>query len=305
MPRRLSGPHELRVADLLSACQRWDRRRTSYRPPGEPFDSSRYDVDIIGYQEAGRFIEETHYSASYVASRMQVVLWRKPSPFQREQLAGVIAFSVAIQNATITAWFSGVPANEGFEIGRVGLLDHVPGNGETFMLGRAFRLLRRTLPEVRAVLSYADPMERHDAAGKVIKCSHRGTINAAFSGVYLGRPSARPLILARDGRYINDRTPEQAAQRGMRRGLCRTPVGRHGRSCAPHVREGRGQRHARLAVRRVPACTNPGNYAFGWWLSHPNQNPLPSRGATPYPRDTCTDRDPRLAHLMGEARDVA
>lgn len=181
----------------------------------------------------------------------------------------------------------------------------VPGNGETFMLGRAFRLLRRTLPEVRAGLSYADPMERHDAAGKVIKCSHRGTINAAFSGVYLGRPSARPLILARDGRCINDRTPEQAAQRGMRRGLCRTPVGRHGRSCAPHVREGRGQRHARLAVRRVPACTNPGNYAFGWWLSHPTQDHLPPRGATPYPRDTCTDRDPRLAHLMGEARDVA
>lgn len=69
MPRRLSGPHELRVAHLLSACQRWDRRRISYRPPGEPFDSSRYDVNIIGYQEAGRFIEETHHSASYVASR--------------------------------------------------------------------------------------------------------------------------------------------------------------------------------------------------------------------------------------------
>lgn len=114
------------VADLLSACQRWDRRQTSYRPPNEPFDSSRDDVDIIGYQEERRFIEETHYSASYVASRMQVVLWRKPSPFQREQLAGVIAFSVAIQNATITAWFSGVPANEGVEIGRLALLDQCP-----------------------------------------------------------------------------------------------------------------------------------------------------------------------------------
>lgn len=44
------------------------------------------------------------------------------------------------------------------------------------MLGRAFRLLRRTLPEVRAVLSYAEPMERHDAADKVIKCFRRGTI---------------------------------------------------------------------------------------------------------------------------------
>lgn len=289
MSRATTLRHGLPIADLFSACQRWKKRRTSYRPPGELFDPSRYAVDIIGYQEAKRFIEETHYAGSYVASRMQVGLWHKPSPFQREQLAGVIAFSVPIQNACIPAWFGGVPANQGVEIGRLALLDHVPGNGETFTLGRAFRLLRQTLPEVRAVLSYADPMERHDADGRVFKLGHRGTIYAAFSGAYLGRSSARTLVLARDGRCINERTLSKL--RNGERGAAyaerqMVAMGAPARSAFEDGADYVARALQSGAFRRV---RHPGNYAFGWWLGPAHASPLGPPGTTPYPRDTCTD----------------
>lgn len=290
MTRAKSGARQaVPGPDLFSACQRWNQRRTSYRPAGEPLDPSRYGVEIIGYTEAKRFIERNHYSASYVASRLQVGLWHKASPFQAAQLAGVIAFSVPIQNSVIPAWFAGVPAREGVEIGRLALLDHVPGNGETFMLGRAFRLLRRALPEVQAVISYADPMERHDADGRVFKLSHKGTIYAAFSGTFLGRSSARTLILARDGRCLNERT------------LSKVRNGEQGAGYAERMMVSMGAPPRRLhedgaayVLRALDAggfrrVRHPGNYAFGWWTGRRSESPLPPRGASPYPREVCSD----------------
>ncbi len=275
--------------DLFSACQRWSQRRTSYRPAGEPFDPSRYSVEIIEYMDGKRFIERNHYAASYVASRLQIGMWHKPSPFEAAQLAGVIAFSVPIQNMEIPSWFAGVPARHGVEIGRLALLDHVPGNGETFMLGRAFRLLRRTLPEVRAVLSYADPMERHDADGRLFKLGHRGTIYAAFSGTFLGRSTARRLILARDGRCLNERT------------LCKVRHGEQGAGYAERMMVAMGAPPRRLHedgalyVKRAlcsgafRSVLHPGNYAFGWWIGHSADNPLPARETRRYPREVCSD----------------
>lgn len=281
--------HALPTADLFSACQRWNKRRTSYRPAGEPFDPSRYAVDIIGYQDAKRFIEQTHYAGTYVASRLQVGLWRKPSAFQREQLVGVVAFSVPIQNACIPAWFGGVPPDQGVEIGRLALLDDVPGNGETFTLGRAFRLLRRTLPAVRAVLSYADPMERRDADGKVFKPGHRGTIYAAFSGVYLGRSSARTLTLGHDGRCINERTLSKLRNGERGAGYAERQLLTMGAPARRPFEDGADYVTRALQSGAFRRMRHPGNYAFGWWLGPAHANPLAPRGTTPYPRDTCTD----------------
>lgn len=290
MPLRVAGMQRaLPMADLFSACQRWQGRRASYRPVGEPFDRSRYEVGIIGYSEAKQFIEEHHYAGTYVASRMQVGLWHKPSPFRGEHLAGVIAFSVPIQNASIPAWFPGARPSEGVEIGRLALLPEVPGNGETFTLARAFRLLRRTLPEVKAVLSYADPMERHDHDGTLVKRGHTGTIYAAFSSVFLGRSSARTLTLARDGRSISERTLSKL--RAGERGAAYAERQLVEMGAPPRMPFEDGAEYVARALRSgaFRRLRHPGNYAFGWWLGHPRDNPLPLRGASPYPHDICTD----------------
>ncbi len=159
----------------------------------------------------------------------------------------------ANQNASIPAWFDGVPPRDGVEIGRLALLPEVAGRGETFSLARAFRLLMRTLPEVRAVLSYADPMERHDHHGNLVKRGHTGTIYAGAA-------------------YAERQLVEMGAPERM-------PFEDSAAYVARALRSG--------AFRRV---RHPGNYAFGWWLGHSRDNPLPMRGASPYPHYICTDR---------------
>ena len=276
----------LPIEDLFSQCQRWQGRRASYRPTGEPFDRSRYHVDIAEYGEAKQFIENHHYAASYVASRLQVGLWTKPTAFQKERLVGVVAFSVPIQERAIPAWFGGISPRKGVEIGRIALAPEVPGNGETFTLSRAFRLLRRELPEVDAVLSYADPMERRDEADNVVKRGHTGVIYAAFSSVFLGRSSPRTLTLSRDGRCINERTLSKL-RRGER-GAAYAERQLVGMGAPPRALfEDDAAYVARaLASGAFRTVRHAGNYAFGWWLGDPRATPLPPRDARRYPTET-------------------
>lgn len=146
----------------------------------------------------------------------------------------------------------GVQPNQGVEIGRLALLDDVPGNGETFTLGRAFRLLRRTLPDLRAVPSYADTMERRDAGGKVFKPGHRGKIYVAFSGIYLGRSSARTLTLGHDGRCINGRTLSKPRNGERGAGYAERQLLAMGAPARRAVRGRRRLRHACPLVRSIP-----------------------------------------------------
>jgi len=190
---------------LFAACQRWDRRRASYRPAGEPIDTSRYEVTSIEFAAAKDFVVEHHYSATMPPARLQLGLFSKPSRFETEQLAGVIVFSVPVQELAIPAWLDGMHPREGVEIGRLVLRDAVPSNGETWFLGRAFAALRSRLGEVRGVLSYSDPVERLDAQGNVVKRGHVGTIYKAHNGRFVGRSSPRTLTLARDGRCVSER----------------------------------------------------------------------------------------------------
>lgn len=252
--------------DLFSTCQRWRGRRTSYRPAGEPLDTRRYEVTPIGFTDAKRYVVAHHYSASMPASRLEVGLWHKASANRSAALAGVLVFSVPMQEQAIPAWLDGLSPRLGIEIGRLVLDEDVPGNGESWFLGRAFRLLRERLPEVRGVLSYCDPVERRDAEGRITKRGHVGVVYRAHNGTFVGRSAARTLILAADGRGVSERAlskirrDEQGAAYAMRqlRDLGAPP--RHmGENGAVYVeralREG-GFRRSR----------HPGNLAFRWML---------------------------------------
>ncbi|GAO20213.1 hypothetical protein ALISP_0033 [Alicycliphilus sp. B1] len=190
---------------LFGGCQRWRLGQERYRPAGEPFDPGRYGAEPIGFAKARCFVVDHHYSATMPVARLQIGLLHKASACRPETLAGVLVFSVPVQEQAVPAWL-GLPPRLGIEIGRLVLLDAVPGNGESWFLGRCFRLLRQLLPEVRGVLSYCDPLERRDAQGRVVKRGHIGTVYKAFNGRYAGRSAARTLLLAPDGRSVNERT---------------------------------------------------------------------------------------------------
>lgn len=252
---------------LFDTCQRWSGGRAIYRPAGELIDISRYQVVPLAFADAKQFVLAHHYSSSMPVSRMDLGLYSKASRFQSEQLVGVLVFSVPVQEAAIPAWFDGLSPRAGIEIGRLVLKDSVPGNGETFMLGRAFRALRERMPTVEGVLSYCDPVERTDADGNIVKRGHLGTIYKAHNGCLAGTSSPRTLILARDGRCVSQRAlskirrAEQGADYAMRQLVAMGAPGRLPfEDGAAYVRRAM----ADGSFRRV---RHPGNLVFTWRLN--------------------------------------
>lgn len=168
---------------MTSPCQRWREGRAGYRRADEEIVPADYTVDVAD-RVARPFVERHHYSHTFPAERLSVGLWRG------RELAGVAVFSVPMNNLAIPH-HTGMASNAGAELGRFVLLDSVPGNGETWFLSRALRILRRERPSIETVLSYADPLERRTAAGTVVKPGHVGIIYQALSARYRGRTGAR------------------------------------------------------------------------------------------------------------------
>lgn len=186
-------------------CQRWIEKRPRYRPSGEQIRPSEYGVDgIVSDKTAREFIQKHHYSHSMNAARFKVGLYRRGPIGHR--LVGVAVFSEPVQRASLSHWCGITDRAQGIELGRFVLLDEIPGMGETWFLARAFKLLRQHKPEIRAILSYSDPLRRVDASGRVTTPGHVGIIYQAHNGRYLGRASRRNLWVDRDQRTIQDRT---------------------------------------------------------------------------------------------------
>lgn len=253
-----------RVPDPIAAlCQRWRERRDSYRPAGEPIDTSRYGVEVVEERDARRFVIAHHYSASMVAARVCVGLFRSRAWITSE-LVGVAVFSVPAGPAVLGRWFDEVPA---VELGRLVLLDEVPANGESWFVARAFRALRRELPDVRGVLGFSDPVQRVSADGRIIVPGHIGTVYQALNGAYLGRSTPRTLIVAPDGSILSERALSKL--RTGDRGAAYTyallkrwgaPVRRIDEDGGAYVRRALADRNLFRRVR------HPGNLAYGWRL---------------------------------------
>ena len=190
---------------LVDRCQRFEHRRERYRPAGELIDASRFEVEPIEELAAKRFVETHHYSGSYPAACVRVGLFRRSLGHVRE-LVGVAVFSVPPQPRAIPRWTG---TGDGLELGRLVLLHDVPGNGESWFLGRAFRVLQSQRPKLRAVLSYADPMARRTADGEIVTPGHVGIIYQAHNGRHVGRSEARWVHFDPRGQIVSRRAMDK------------------------------------------------------------------------------------------------
>lgn len=176
--------------------QRWRDRRGTYRPAGEVIDPRHYEIHETPSDTLARsFVEQHHYSASYPSARFRICLHRQ------DALVGVAVFSFPMQ----TAVFKPLPGDklQSVELGRLVLLDDVPGNAETWFLGRCFEILRAH--EITGVVSYSDPLPRAQIDGTITHGGHVGTIYQAHNAHYLGRGKKRTLALLPDGRVFSER----------------------------------------------------------------------------------------------------
>ena len=188
--------------------QRWRLGRSSYRVPDEVINPQDYEVVALrGEREAREFIRTHHYLKSTPPSRWRFGL------FRRGVLVGVAVFSHPVNDRSITNVFS-IPVTDGVELGRLVLLDEVPGNGESFFVARCFHNLKRC--GIAGVVSFSDPVARTAANGTVVAPGHIGTVYKALSGAYLGRSTPRTLRLLPDGQVLSERTLQKlrAGERG-------------------------------------------------------------------------------------------
>lgn len=261
---------------MIDQDKRWRDREERWVAPPSVFQSKQYSVDVIRSDTVARaFIEQHHYSGSFPAARLKVGLYA-----QRSELVGVAVFSEPA-NRHVIRKYTGLEPDQGAELGRFVCLDNVAYNGETRFLARAFKAL---LVEkgLAGVVSYADPLERHDSLGMLVKQAHWGTIYKASNALYKGRTTGRTLVLAPDGTVISERaiTKLRNEERGW--AYAYRQLLAHGAPARKEHEELRGYtKRALVGFRRAK---HPGNLVYTFGLTRAAQQSIRSVGSIqPYP----------------------
>lgn len=266
---------------ITTVTQRWRERRGTYRPAGEVIVPAHYEVAPIPDDRTARaFVEQHHYAGTYPAARYRFGL------YWGGLLVGVAVFSHPM-NDRVLAVFPGETI-ESVELGRLVLLDRVPGNGESFFVARCFEHLRRE--GLVGVVSFSDPVRRLCSAGRPVFRGHIGNVYQALNGIHDGRSTARTLLLLADGTVFSGRAAQKirAGERG------------HEYAAMQLVRAGRaaGLRLAAPApaddprawlARWLPLLTrplrHPGNLRYVWGLDRAAKRHLARTvRALPYPK---------------------
>lgn len=254
-----------------NVCQRWRSRRDSYRPAGEPIDPLRYEVAALSTDSVARaFVELHHYSGTYPAARRRFGLWRAGA------LVGVAVFSVPTNPRSLACLPD--PAGSA-ELGRFVLLDDVPANGETWLLGRCFELLRRD--GFSGVVSFSDPAARTTSSGSMVHPGHVGTIYQAHNAVYLGRAARNTVHLLPDGRALSARAMAKIRQREVGWRYSSRQLELAGAAALTETEDA-----AAWLAHWLPRVTrrfrHPGNHKYAWTLHRRDRRFLPA--SQPYPK---------------------
>lgn len=264
---------------LFTFEKRWTGRRERWVTPAERFLPAGYSVDVISERLARDFVVREHYSGTFPAARLSVGLWG-PGP----ELVGAAVFSVPMSEAVLRRW-TGQDHRDAVELGRFVCSPSVRFNGETWFLRRAFSALRRE-KRITAILSFADPLERHTAEGMLTKPAHHGTIYMAKGALFAGRTERRRLLLAPDGRVVNERMLSKIrnGERGIDYAVRRlldlgAPARNRGEEWPAWL-------HRVLRPPRFRRAYHPGNYAYLFGLDAQAAGRLSELhgGGLPYPR---------------------
>ncbi len=190
----------LEVSPASVWCQRWRHgtHRWRHRRDGG-FDPAAYRVSPIDEQPAKRYVGDNHYLSSFPAAKLRYGIFEGP------RLAGVAVLAVPQNQAVLTGVFPDLaPLEESLELARLVLADRVPANGETWFLGRVFRLAAKV--GIRGVVSFADPVARRTATGQLLFPGHQGVVYQAKSAWFTGRSRASWILVTPDGAVLGRRS---------------------------------------------------------------------------------------------------
>ncbi|WP_125806349.1 hypothetical protein [Actinoplanes sp. ATCC 53533] len=247
-------------------CQRTAHRTPTWRHTSDGgFNARRYRVVEVPEREARRFVERHHYSHSWPAARMSLAL------VEGQHLVGAAALGVPMHPRVLTKPFPTLDPNSAAELSRFVLLDEVPANAESFMLGRLFRLA--AAHGLRGLVAFSDPQPRI-VTGIPLLRGHIGHIYRVTRGRYLGRGTRRTIAVLPDGTVLTARAQskvcrgERGAQ-GVQARLCRLGARPLAEMVAGYARTGRDLTPAAwlvLALQQIGArkVRHLGCHRFVW-----------------------------------------
>jgi hypothetical protein len=190
---------------IVDSNQRWTEKRESRRPAGEVIVTSEYDVARIGPKVAKAFVKLHHYSGTCSSTSHCYGLYRHGT------LVGAAVYGATCSTNAHRAVFGDVlDQKQAVTLGRLVLIDEVPGNGESWFVARTFRKLREA--GVVAVESCADPQPRQSTDGRIVHHGHVGTVYSALNGRYVGKTNAASLWLLPNGVVYSNKASGKLAR---------------------------------------------------------------------------------------------
>jgi hypothetical protein len=250
---------------ITDICQRYTLGRESRRPAGELIKPSAYDAEAVDPTDAVSFVQRHHYAGS-CSSRSHTF-----GLYQRGELAGVAVFGALPSMNAHRFVFGDLGTKEAVTLGRLVLVDSVPGNGESWFIARCFAALRSR--GVVAVESCADPVR-----------GHLGIIYQATNGHHVGRTNRATRYMLPDGTELSQRS--QSKTTGGERGAARTieQLVAFGARW-PDPGEDIGEWLTRWRGQLCRSFRHPGNYRYLWCLDKRHRRSVIGRfAAKPYPK---------------------
>jgi hypothetical protein len=263
---------------ITETVQRWTLGREHRRPAGEVIRASEYDVAPITGAVARAFVETHHYSRTCSPPAHPFGL------HHRGALVGAAVFGPPASMNAHRAVFPSLAIDQAVTLGRLVLLDSVPGNGESWFVARCFDLLRAK--DIVAVESCADPQPRTTIDGHRVHRGHVGTIYCALNGRHVGRTNAASLHLLPDGSVLSNRAQGKIARRELNNAGPAAQLVRFGADPLP------AEAPAEVALtwlrlwraRLTRPMRHRGNFRYVWALSKRYRCEIEKLPRLPYPK---------------------
>lgn len=122
---------------------------------GEPepigFGSDDFCVRQITRNEANKIIRSNHYAGTIVQGSFVHL-----GVFMNDENVGVLQFGPAMNPASCSSVVTGTEQDQYLELNRMFLFDIAPRNSESRAVSYSIKFIRRTLPRVKWIQSFAD-----------------------------------------------------------------------------------------------------------------------------------------------------
>lgn len=256
--------------------QRFTEGRESRRPAGELIKTAAFDVvKATLAAPATAFVRKHHYSRTHSAPAHPFEL------YCRGTLVGVALFGPPASMNAHRFVFPTLTKDEAVTLGRLVLLDEVPGNGESWFIARCFELLRAD--GIVAVESCADPQPRATVDGRLVFKGHLGTVYCATNGHYVGRTNDSTLRLFPDGTVFSNKSSGKVVRTEQGAAYSAGQLEAWG---AERLQAGEDPkvwlRYWRSKLTRK--MRHRGNHRYIWCLDRRRRREVLAKPALPYPK---------------------